>query len=598
MTPQGSLALIRRLWPFARPYTRYVWILFAVMLLEAPLTLVMPLILEQVIDGAVGGAGSEGIFKAALVLVGLITASILLRMVIGYCSLIFRVKVFRDLRLHLHAHLQSLSLSYYNRKETGFLMSRQVDDVRSLGGAMADTWGRAAISALKALTCVVLLFYVEWRLAVGGLVLALVTFGFQYFISPELRRRSRRAQEAWTTLTEALHQIITGHHLIRAAASERREARRFARFLHGSIRADVRRDLLAMVTRNLFDLIAALMPITIILGGVLLIVDGSFTVGGLFAFYIYLDMMFQAVGQLTGLNPALQAAAASLERIYEILDTESELPVQGQVVAPPKLTGEVVFEEVSFAYEPGRDVLRGINIRAAPRTRVALVGPSGAGKSTLIQLIPRFYDPTEGCLLVDGHDIMSLDLQVLRSQIGIVPQDVFLFDRTLRENIAYGRPRASMEEIREAARAANALDFIEAMEDGFDSVVGERGVRLSGGQRQRIAIAREILRDPAILILDEATSALDSTSEKLIQEALDRLLAGRTSFVIAHRLSTILQADVILVLDRGRIVEQGRHADLLVKNGLYTRLYHAQFERFLEEEAAPAGGRLVEPRQV
>ena len=583
MAERSGFSLVRRLLPFARPHLRYVWVMLAAMVLESPVTLVMPLILRTVVDGAVGQASRQGLGSWGLLLAALTLASVLLKLVVDYCSMLFRQRVFTGLRLKLFEHLQSLSLRYYQDRETGQLMSRSLDDVGNLGGVMADAFGRGAISLLKAAACVAMLFYVEWRLAVGGLALALIVFVLQAATSGALRRRNRSVFEAWSALTEALHQAISGHYLVQATASEKREARRLAGSLHATMRAMLRRDLFRLWTGNVFELIAALMPTLIILGGVFLIAGGGFTVGGLFAFYIYLDLLFQSVGRLTAMNPALQTAFSALERIYEVLDARPELTVIGHGIRPPRLQGEVLLERVSFAYTEGREVLSGVDFRVSPRTMVALVGPSGAGKTTLAHLIPRFFDPTAGRLLVDGYEVRTLELASYRRQIGLVPQEVFLFDRTIAENIAYGRPRASRREIEAAAAAANADEFIAAMEQGYDTVIGERGVRLSGGQRQRIAIAREILRDPAILILDEATSSLDSQSEALVQQALYKLLADRTSFVIAHRLSTILRADVILVLDHGRIVAQGRHADLLAEEGLYYRLYHSQFLRHLED---------------
>jgi subfamily B ATP-binding cassette protein MsbA len=320
-----------------------------------------------------------------------------------------------------------------------------------------------------------------------------------------------------------------------------------------------------LITRNVFRLIGGVAPTIIVLAGVYLIVTSDLTVGGLFAFFMYLMQMFSAASTVANVNPRMQSSLASLERIYEILDIEPEVvgPVDG--VRLPRLRGEVRLESVSFSYDPEVPVLRDISLEVPPRTMVALVGPSGAGKTTLAHLLPRFFDPVEGRVLIDGHDLRSLDLHWYRRHIGLVPQEIFLFDRSVAENITYGTIGATEEEVRAAAAAANALEFIEQMPKGFDTLIGERGVRLSGGQRQRLAIAREILRDPAILVLDEATSSLGV------------LLSGRTSFVIAHRLSTVVRADVIVALEEGRIAELGSHDDLLARGGLYARLYQSQF---------------------
>lgn len=574
---------IKRFWPHLRIHARYVYIMVALLLVSAPLGVISPLIIRRVIDDAITDGSESQFLRWGGLLLLLTLASVLLGLGIGYCSTIFHTKVIRDLRLRLYRHMQSLSLSYFARKETGHLMSRQIDDIGNLGGVMADAFGRGAVELLKGIAFTAMLFYVEWRMALGGLVLALVVFGFEYLISRPLRDFARTSRERWTDVSEQVHQSISGHQLITATASERRENRRFAKVLHHSVRADLKRSLFALWTNHIFHLIAGVAPTLVILIGTFLIVSSDFTVGGLFAFFMYLMQMFGAFAAVAALNPALQNSLASLERIFEVLDTEPEVPVASNAVRLVEPTGQVTFRGVGFQYDDERNVLHDINMEVAPRTTVALVGPSGAGKTTLAQLIPRFHDPSEGAVLVDGHDLRNLDLIHFRRSVGFVPQEVFLFDRSIRENIALGRPDATDEDVREAARAANALDFIEETAEGFDTVIGERGVRLSGGQRQRLAIAREILRDPAILILDEATSSLDSASEALIQEALALLFEGRTSFVIAHRLSTVMRADVIMVMDRGSIVEQGTHSDLLAAGGLYAQLFHSQFSDHLRD---------------
>jgi ABC-type multidrug transport system fused ATPase/permease subunit len=408
-------------------------------------------------------------------------------------------------------------------------------------------------------------------------------------VTGRMRRLHRASSERWTRVSSAMHQSVTGHALVQSTATETSEALRYTRVLHESVRADVGRDMFGLMTRLMFGLIQGLGPAMIILGGMYLIVTSDFTVGGLFAFFIFLSQLLASVLAIAGFNGALQGSLVSLERIFQLLDTKPEVaspPVGAKRLA---VLGRLTFENVSFAYVEGRPVLRNIDVDIRPNTRVALVGHSGAGKSTLASLIPRLHDPTSGRILVDGVDLRDLDIRHYRRQVGIVPQDIFLFDRSIAENIACGRRRVTREQIRAAAEAANATEFIDQMPDGFDTVVGERAIRVSGGQRQRLAIAREILRDPRILILDEATSALDSKSEALIQEALERLLEGRTSVVIAHRLSTIIGSDLILVMDQGEIVERGRHDELMALGGRYAVLYRTQFERHLQVEGKDEG---------
>lgn len=580
---ESSYQLIKRFWKWVKPHRRYVFAAFGLLLLSTPLSLLSPLIVRRVIDDAVEHTKPDDVFFWGGVLVAMTCVSVLFGLSVGYATTLFHLKVLRDLRLALYSHMQRLSMRYYGDKETGTLMSRQVDDINNLGGVMADSFARAGVDAIQGLGYVVMIFLLEWRMATAGLLLVGLIFGFQYAISGHLRELSKRVRETWTAVSETLHQGLTGQALVRATASEKREKRRFAGVLHESVRAQVRRDLFSLISNQAFGLVGGVGPTVIVIAGVYLIVAGDFTVGGLFAFFMYLVQMFGCVGRITGLNPRLQGSLASLERIYEILEAEPEIESAPQGIRIPRIRGAVRFEQVSFSYESDRPVLEEISLDVEAEKMVALVGPSGAGKTTLAHLVPRFYDPDSGRIFVDDHDLRSLDLRNYRRQVGLVPQEIFLFDRTVAENIAYGSPKVSERDIRAAAEAANALEFIEAMPDGFESLIGERGVRLSGGQRQRLAIAREILRDPSILILDEATSSLDSATEQLIQEALGELLAGRTAFVIAHRLSTVLRADLIVVLDRGRIVETGSHTALLSSGGLYSRLFRTQFEDPVQE---------------
>ena len=575
--------LIKGFWPTLRPHSRHVWWMGAFMLLGVPLAMISPLIVRQVVDLAQEGGWSDHLKVLTLVLFGMSVLSVAFGIAVGYNSTLFRAKALRDVRVRLHARQQLLSLRYYQDRETGYLMSRQLDDVGNLGGVMASAFVAAGVDAVKAAGFLVMLFALEWRMALGGCLLVGVMFLLQYFVSQPLRRRSRITRERWTAVNETLHQNISGHYLVQATASERQEGRRFRKVLHESVRAGLREDLFGLFTSHMVHLVVGVAPVLIILGGVILISRGEFTVGSLFAFFMYLGQMIGAAGEIARLNPAMQRSLASLQRINEVLDAEPEVrsPEPGRRLEA--LRGEVRFEEVGFAYDPSLPVLRDLSFQAPAGSVVALVGPSGAGKSTLVHLIPRFYDVTAGRILVDGLDLRDFDLSWLRQRIGVVPQEVFLFDRSIEENIAYGARAATQAAIQAAADAANATEFILETPKGFDTVIGERGVRLSGGQRQRIAIAREILRDPRILILDEATSSLDSESERLIQEALERLFVGRTSFVVAHRLSTVMRADIILVLDRGELVERGTHAELLQKRGLYHRLYETQFLRHLRE---------------
>ena len=583
-----SLARLRRFLRLMRPFRLYVWWLFVLSLLQVPISLVSPLLIKTVVDDAVAAVSLERMYRLAALLAGLAVFNVVLGVAGGYCNLLFRIRAMHRVRMRLYRHLQSLPLRYFDRHETGYLMSRQLDDVANLGGVMPDTFVAVGINGIKALALAGMLLFLEWRLAIGAFVFALLLFGFQHLISGGLRRRSLATQERWSRVNEALHQAISAHLLVKTSASERTERRRFAGVLRRSIEARIDHDRYQLVTGNAFELISKLARPMMILAGAYLIVTTGFTIGDFFAFFLFLQGLISAVGAIAGLNPRLQSSLASLERVFEVLDAEPERP-SGRLPGPAPDLGargaSLRFEHVGFAYETGRPVLHDVSFDVPGHSMVALVGPSGAGKTTIARLIPRLYTPTSGRILVGGMAIEDLDLSSYRRQIGVVSQETFLFDRTVADNIAQGRPNASREAIREAADAANATSFIEALDDGFDTVVGERGVRISGGQRQRLAIARELLRDPSVLILDEATSALDSESEALVQEALSRLLKNRTSVVIAHRLSTIMRADTILVLEGGRLIDNGTHDALLARCDLYQRLYELQFAAAHDSDA-------------
>lgn len=548
------------------------------MILELPFSVVRPLIARHLFDVAIPASD----LSLAIRLAGLIALlSVANQLVSGGQSVLlgkFHARVSHRVRRDIFRHFQRLPLGWFTDKDTGYLMSRQTDDVDNLDGILADTFIRAAMDGIRAVVVVILLVLLEPYLAVTGFAFVFVIFTTNYFFSRPLRNASTATRETWSLTSAALHDSLSGHALIRASAAEASARLLFAGKLADHLRARFRRDMLAVAAGRLSGVISGIGMGLILLVGSWRILSGDFTLGGLFAFFLYLANLFGATHSLAALNPTIQRALASAERITELLDTEPSIQ-NSESPQRHSIRGEVEFEAVDFAYRPDRPVIRGASIQVPTGAAVALVGPSGAGKTTFVNLIPRFYDVGRGAVRIDGLDVREFDLHMLRRQIGVVPQEVFLFNRSVRENLAMGRVGVSSdpEALVAAARAANAHDFIQALPDGYNTLIGDRGIKLSGGEKQRIAIAREIVRNPRILVLDEATSSLDTVSESLVQEALHRLRQGRTSFTIAHRLSTILSADLILVFQAGVIIAQGSHSSLLDSCPLYRTLYETQF---------------------
>lgn len=492
------------------------------------------------------------------------------------------------LRQEIYNHLQSLSLSFYNKRRTGSIMSTITGDLPVIQNATMTI--RDIVAApLQIVASFSLLFYTSWRLTlVAVFVVPLMGYTISR-IGKRIRKISDLVQLRLADISAIAEETLAGIRIIKSFATENHEIQRFSTENEQTLDAVIKGVRQSARLRPIIEFLGAFgIALVIFLAGNEVIRnaqlehmglprESNMTLGGLGMFVVVLQTLARAVGDLGSINTTRQQALAAAQRIFnEVLDQRSEVQERPDAVAMPRLHGRVRFENVGFRYGDGPAVLEGIDFDVEPGEVVALVGHSGAGKSTLVDLIPRFYDVTQGRILIDGIDVRDVRLDTLRRQIGIVPQETWLFAGALRDNIAYGRRDASDAEIERAAYSANAY-FIDGMPDRFDTVVGERGVRLSGGERQRIAIARAILMDPRLLILDEATSSLDASSEALVQEALEKLMKGRTTIVIAHRLSTILGADRILVLDHGRIVESGTHAGLLAENGLYAHLYARQF---------------------
>jgi ATP-binding cassette, subfamily B, bacterial MsbA len=482
----------------------------------------------------------------------------------------------RDIRNELYAHVQGLPLNFFTRRATGDIMSRFSADIQTLGDASTELFRDALKEPLNILGFIVVLFMIKWELALLSLgvlpvaIVPIIKFG------SKIRRRGTRAQEWRAEVNTILQETITGVRVVKAFGMEEYEKRRFQAASQQVFRSFMRIWRVESLTSPVLEVLGGIGIIIAFGVGGYLVSTKSLTPGAFMAFLGALVSLYQPVKRIGQVNNVVQRGLAGMARVFEMLDTRTEVPVPAEAVTLGRMHGSVVFHHVSFGYEPDRPVLQDISFRADRGEIVAIVGTSGAGKTTLVNLLPRFYDPTSGVITIDGVDIARATLSSLRQQMGIVTQETILFDDTIFNNIAYGQGDVPAEQVVAAAKIANATEFIEALPDGYGTRIGERGARLSGGQRQRIAIARAIQKDPPILILDEATSALDAESERLVQEALDRLMENRTTFVIAHRLSTIIRADKILVLDDGRLIEQGTHAELMAAAGVYHRLYQSQ----------------------
>ncbi len=582
-----------RLWPFLKPYKLQAALALTTTLALTALLLAVPAIIRQTID--VGLAQSERIYliRAALWLLGIGVVRSGLVYLQRYLGEWIASHIGYDMRNRLYDHMQYLSFSFHDHAQTGQLISRCIEDVR----AVERFTGFGVIEMIRLgllmFGIVFLLFWQSPHLAAIALLpmipLVLVTTGFGSRVGDLFMK----VDIALGELSALVQENVSGVQVVRAFAREPYEVQRFAGKNRKLYDARVKVVSIFAWVMPTTHFLVALGTILILWFGGGMVLRGEMTVGEVVAFNGYLLLLAAPAQQLTWLVNAAGEAAAGLRRSFEILDLEPEIRSAPNAVELPPLKGYVEFRGVSLRY-PSQKIpaLNGVDLYVEPNQVVALVGPTGSGKSSLVNLIPRFYDPSAGAVLVDGWDVRQVELTSLRRQIGLVFQTSLLFSTTVAENIAYGWPSASREEIEAAARAAQAHDFIMDLPDGYDTVIGERGVTLSGGQRQRVAIARALLLDPKILILDDSTSSVDTETERLIQIALERLMENRTTFIIAHRLSSVRRADLIVVMKDGRIVEQGKHADLLSAGGLYREIYDLHLreqEQFYEDylQASP-----------
>lgn len=486
-------------------------------------------------------------------------------------------RVIIDIRRAVFTKLQRLSMSFYDKNKTGTIMSYVTNDVSALQGALVDNVVEMITESVILIASIVMMIYLDWKLFLVTFGTFPFVLGFIDIFGKRIRKSGSRIQEAAADITSVLQETVSSARVIKSFVRENYEVARFDKENMNNFRANMKNAQLMATLTPTIEFVAAIGVTIILWYGGNSVINGEITAGSLVAFLTYAVNISNPIKRLSRVIGNIQKALAAAQRVFDVLDLPETIKDAENAKLLPPAKGQVSFKNVSFSYNPGEQVISNISFDVKPGQMIAFVGPSGAGKSTVASLLPRFYDVDKGSITIDGEDLRGVTLDSLREQVGIVPQETVLFNGTVYDNILYGRLDATKEEVEAAAKAANAHNFIMELPQGYETRMGDRGMNISGGQRQRISIARAILKNPQILILDEATSALDTESERVVQEALDRLMVGRTSFVIAHRLSTIKNADRIMVLEKGQLVEQGTHDELMEMNGLYAHLYQIQY---------------------
>ncbi|HEY46088.1 MAG: ABC transporter [Anaerolineae bacterium SM23_ 63] len=619
--PEVSQALISRVGGYARPYWRGIVIILATMIGISLLSLIPPLLMRDLLDNALPQRDFVRLNLLALGMIAVPLINGLLGVAQRYASARIGEGIIFDLRRALYAHLQRMSLRFYTHTQVGEMMSRLNNDVIGAQRAVTGTLVTLVSNIFSLIATLVIMLSLEWRLTLLGVAILPLFVLPARRVGDVLRRIARQSLELNARMNAMMNETlnISGALLVKIFGRYRTEVKRFAENAAKVRDVGIRQAVIGRWFFLALSLVSAIGTALVFWVGGHLVLRGVFTIGTIVAFSVYLRDLYGPLTSLTNARVEFATSMVSFERVFEVLDLPIEITDRPEALTLANVQGHLRFEEVAFSYEeakgapvgleeirrftrhahssyvtpkaarkggdgasvdndqPVRYALQDVDFEIQPGQVAALVGPSGAGKTTITYLLPRLYDPTEGRVTFDGHDLRELTLESLADHVGMVTQETYLFHATLRENLLYAKPDATQEELETVCRAANIHDFIASLPEGYDTVVGERGYRLSGGEKQRVAIARVLLKDPKVLILDEATSHLDSQSEALIQDAMERVMRGRTSLVIAHRLSTVMDADLILVMDKGRLIEQGSHEDLLARGGLYARLYETQF---------------------
>lgn len=571
------MTLYLRILSYIKPYMHRLLFAMVCTIMAAAGNLYIPWIIKDMIDEVLADKNGAMLNWIAASIIAIFIVRGLFWYGQNYLMSYVGQSVIIDIRAAVFKELQRLSVSFYDKNKTGTIMSYVTNDVNALQSAMVENTIEMITEGFILIGSVVAMIYLDWRLTLFTVCTFPVVLWFMEFFGKKIRKTGGRIQECTADITSVLQESVASARVIKSFVREDYEVDRFDVENKANFRANMKNAQLMATLTPVVELVAAIGVTMIIWYGGNNVINGTITAGSLVAFLTYAVNISNPIKRLTRVIGNIQKALAAAQRVFMIIDMPEEIAESRDAKQLPEVSGKVEFQNVSFAYNDKGNVITDLSFSVKPGEVIAIVGPSGAGKSTIANLLPRFYDVNKGDIKIDGHSVREVTLDSLREQVGIVPQETMLFNGSVYNNILYGRLDATKEEIEAAAKAANAHDFIMQLTDGYETKLGDRGVNLSGGQRQRIAIARAILKNPRILILDEATSALDTESERVVQEALDRLMVGRTSFVIAHRLSTVKNADKILVLEKGNLVESGTHDELLALDGLYAHLYKIQY---------------------